>query len=315
MDICKRCWCVTPWKLGIARSILLVSLLPFQLPGTHKWGNLLILLPIVQLQQEIMWTLLAVCQPSPHGIQLSLVPDPMPLPKHFPQDFKALRVFVIISRTASQDGWLLLHHRAVCHLLARHDHQRNCKLEWKAWHWQPDRLISQDDSRCTTPNAHPPQGHNNYFDCLHVKIKRLVIKRAHLPCCPTNKRAVHFLLGYWCEHGHQQSRQLTIYDAADRPAPQYAEQLKSDSYSLGLPRFLFGCCGSTAGSWKDVSEADAGPATSLCEGLGDEQEEAGSLLQRCWDESLHHKPVNHCHIVREPRHKGGHQCRLSWWSA
>ncbi len=315
MDICKRCWRVTPWKLGIARSILLVFLLPFQLPGTHKWVNIIILLPILQLQQEILCTLLAVHQPSPHGIQLFLVADPIPFHKRFPQDFKALLVFVIISSTASQDGWLLLHHRAVCYLLARRDHQRNCKLGWKAWHWQPDRLISQDGTRCTTPHAHPPQHHNNYCDCLHVTIKRLVIKFAHLPCGPTNKRAVHFLLGYWCEHGHQQSRQLTIYDAADRPAPQYAEQLKSDSYSfLGLPRLLFGCCGSPAGSWKDVSEADAGPATSLCEGLGDEQEEAGSLLQRCWDPSLHHKPVNHCHIVREPRHKGGHQCRLRWWS-
>jgi len=75
---------------------------------------------------------------------------------------------------------------------------------------------------------------------------------------------------------------ITIYDAADRPTPQYAEQPKSDSYSLlGLPRFFFGCCGSTSGSWNDVSEADAGTSRSLCEGLGDEQEEAGSLLQRC----------------------------------
>ncbi len=57
--------------------MLLVSLLPFQLPGTHKWGNMIILLPIVQLQQEIIWTLLAVRQPSPHGIQLSLVADPI----------------------------------------------------------------------------------------------------------------------------------------------------------------------------------------------------------------------------------------------
>ncbi len=78
------------------------------------------------------------------------------------------------------------------------------------------------------------------------------------------------------------TRQLTMYDAADRPAPQYTKQLVSDSYSfLGLPRFFFGFCGSTAGSWKDVSEAAAGPSRSLCEGLGDEQEEAGSLLQRC----------------------------------
>jgi len=51
-----------------------------------------------------------------------------------------------------------------------------------------------------------------------------------------------------------------MYDAADRPALQYAKQLVSDSYSfLGLPRFFFGFCGSTAGSWKDVSEAAAGP--------------------------------------------------------
>ncbi len=176
---------------------------------------------------------------------------------------------------------------AGCLLLARRDHQSNCKLGWKAWHWQPDRLISKGDSRCTTPLAHPPQHHNNYCDCLHVPIKRLVIKHAHLTCCPTNKRAVHFLLGHWWEQGHQQSRQLPIYDAADRPAPQYAEQLKSHSYSfLGLPRFFFSFCGSTAGSWKDVSEAAAGPSRSLCEGLGDEQEEAGSL-QCFWDPSLH----------------------------
>ena len=142
MVICRRCSKVTPLKLGIARSFLLVNLLPFQLPGTHKLDNTSTLLPIVQLQQELSRTLFAVRQPSPHGIQLSLVADPILMfLKTFAQDVKALLVFLTISTTASQDIGCCLTNKqfeksrrsyAGCLLLARRDHQRNCKLGWKA---------------------------------------------------------------------------------------------------------------------------------------------------------------------------------------
>ncbi len=113
MYICKRCSKVTPLKLGIARSFLLVNLLPFQLPSTRKLDNTSTLLPIMQLQQEISWTLFAVRQPSPHGIQLLLVADPILLfLKTFAQDIKALLLFLTISTTASQD-MLLLNQQAV----------------------------------------------------------------------------------------------------------------------------------------------------------------------------------------------------------
>ncbi len=103
-DICKRCSHVTPLKLGIAVSFLLVHLLPFQLPGNRKLGNTSTLLPIVQLQQEVSRTLFAVHQLSPHGIQLFLVADPILLfLKTFAQDVKALLVSLTISTTASQD--------------------------------------------------------------------------------------------------------------------------------------------------------------------------------------------------------------------
>ena len=136
MVICRRCSKVTPLKLGIARSFLLVNLLPFQLPGTRKLDNTSTLLPIVQLQQEISRTLFAVRQPSPHGIQLSLVADPILMfLKTFAQDVKALLVFLTISTTASQDIGCCLTNKqfeksrrsyAGCLLLARRDHQRNC---------------------------------------------------------------------------------------------------------------------------------------------------------------------------------------------
>lgn len=103
-DICRRCSHITPLKLGIALSFLLVHLLPFQLPGTRKLGNTSTLLPIVQLQQELSQALFAVHQPSPHGIQLFLAADPILLfLKTFAQDVKARLVFLTISTTASQD--------------------------------------------------------------------------------------------------------------------------------------------------------------------------------------------------------------------
>ncbi len=132
MDICKRCSKVTPLKLGIARSFLLVNLLPFQLPGTRKLDNTSTLVPIVQLQQEISRTLFAVRQLSPHGIQLSLVADPiLPFLTTFAQDVKALLVFLTISTTASQAIGCCLTNKqfeksrrsyAVCLLLARRYH-------------------------------------------------------------------------------------------------------------------------------------------------------------------------------------------------
>ena len=113
-----------------------------QLPGTRKKGNISTLLPIVKLQQEISRTLFAVHTSLVHmasSCSLSLIPY-FSFFENFAQDVKALLVFLTISTTASQDVDSCFSNKqfeksrrssAVCHLLARHDHQRDCTLSGK----------------------------------------------------------------------------------------------------------------------------------------------------------------------------------------